>query len=48
MMAVPQGAVCAHYVCYAQNPASHELLTSPIPERLKELLANVDVESAAN
>ena len=46
MMAVPQGAVCAHYVCYAQNPASHELLTSPIPERLKELLPEVDTEIA--
>jgi hypothetical protein len=48
-MAVPHGAVCAHYVCYAHNPASHELLTSPIPERLKELLpadAAVDAEAA--
>eukprot|EP00250_Pteridium_aquilinum_P013458 c21355_g1_i1 orf=200-1948(+) len=37
-MAVPQGAVCAHYVSYGENPASPELISSPVPERRKELL----------
>ena len=48
MMASTQASVMTHYVCFAQNPASHKFLSSPVPERLKELLANVDVESAAN
>ncbi|KAH7352037.1 hypothetical protein KP509_19G026000 [Ceratopteris richardii] len=43
-MAVPQGAVCAHYVCYCEKPGCQELVASPVPERIKELLADVDVE----
>lgn len=45
-MAVPQGAVCTHYVCYAENPTSLEFLSSPVPERLKELWAEADTEAA--
>ncbi|KAI5080986.1 hypothetical protein GOP47_0004169 [Adiantum capillus-veneris] len=44
-MAVPQGAVCAHYVCYCEESASPEL-AGPVPERLKELLADSDAEMA--
>ncbi|KAH7351684.1 hypothetical protein KP509_19G009800 [Ceratopteris richardii] len=44
MMAVPQGAVYAHYVCYGENPSCQGLSASPIPKRLKELLADVDTE----
>lgn len=45
-MAVPQGAVCAHYVCYSEDSTSPELASSPVPERLKELLADIDTEIA--
>ncbi|MCO5571325.1 hypothetical protein L7F22_025063 [Adiantum nelumboides] len=45
-MAVPQGAVCAHYVCYCEDSTSPELASSPVPERLKELLADIDPEIA--
>lgn len=47
-MAVPQGAVCAHYVCYGEteNPSSEDLKTSPVRDRLKELKADIDTEIA--
>ena len=39
MMAVPHGVASAHYVCYGENPTGPEFATSPVIERLKDLMA---------